>query len=159
MTSKGRGETKPQSSRKERKVVEAEGLFNYVDWLMWEATDGPSSSHPRQDQESDSNDDLFEQVEAFEGGEEEGDVLKEVVCYQSDEGDLTMISSQHSNIKCNVRPCADLSTHQASNCRSIWNVFHFLPFKIIFRALVQTEPVTLHNGSHTWCIIFHPKSL
>ena len=37
--------TKLQPSRRERGVVEVEGLLNFADWLMREVMDGPSSSH------------------------------------------------------------------------------------------------------------------
>ena len=69
------------TSRRECIVVEVAGLLNYADWLMLEATDGPSSSHPPQPQESDSDTNLCEQVEAFEGGEEKDKVIEEIDCY------------------------------------------------------------------------------
>ena len=60
---------------------------------MQEATNGPSSSHPPQNQQSNSDEDLFEEVEPFEGREEEDDILEEIDHYQSDEGDLPTKSS------------------------------------------------------------------
>ena len=92
MSDRGIDNTKPQTSSKEHRVVEVEGLLNYVDWLMREATDGPSSSHPPQPQESDSNTDLFEQVE---GEEDEDDVMEEINRYQSIECELPNETSPH----------------------------------------------------------------
>ena len=48
---------------------------------MQEATNGPSSSHPPQNQQSNSDEDLFEEVEPFEGREEEDDILEEIDHY------------------------------------------------------------------------------
>ena len=62
---------------------------------MQEATDGPSTSHPPQTQESDSDEDLFEQVEAFEWGDDENDVLEEIDCYQGNEGKQLEETSSH----------------------------------------------------------------
>ena len=53
---------------------------------MWETINGPSTSHSPQPQEPNSDSNLFEQVETFEGEEEEDNVLDEVEHYQSDEG-------------------------------------------------------------------------
>ena len=39
-------------------------LLNFIDWLKLEAIDGPSSSHPPPDQQSDSEPDILEQVDA-----------------------------------------------------------------------------------------------
>ena len=55
---------------------------------MWEDMDGPSTSHLRQNQQSDSDEDLFEEVKAFEWEEKEDDVMVEIDSYQSNEGDL-----------------------------------------------------------------------
>ena len=52
---------------------------------MREAIDGLSSSHPPQDQRSDSEPNILEQFDAYV--EEDVDVLEEVNRYQSDEGE------------------------------------------------------------------------
>ena len=54
---------------------------------MTEATNGLSSSHLSQLEISDSDSDLYEQVDTFEE-EEEVDILDEIECYQSKEGKL-----------------------------------------------------------------------
>ena len=96
MTGRGRVDTKPQSSCRECIVVKVEGLLNYANWLMREVTDGPNSSHPPQNQQSDFDEDLFKEVEAFEGGEGGGGQhLDEIDLYQSDEGDLLTKSNPH----------------------------------------------------------------
>ena len=86
MTGRGRDNTRAQSSHKQCKEVEVEGLLNFTDWLLREATDSPSTSHRLQPQEPDSDSKLYEQVDTFEE-EEEVDVLEEVEHYQNDEGE------------------------------------------------------------------------
>ena len=61
---------------------------------MQEAMESLSTSHP-QNQQSNSNEDLFEEVEAFERGEEDDDILEEIDHYQSDEGDLPTESNPY----------------------------------------------------------------
>ena len=88
MTSRGREITKAQSFYRQRGVAKVEGLLTFADCLMQEATDGLSTSYPPKTRESDSNTDLFEQVETFEMGEEEEDVMEEKDHYRSEAGEL-----------------------------------------------------------------------
>ena len=79
----------------DRRVIEVEGLLNFTDQLMQEATDGPSTLHPHPNEQFASDDDLLKEVEAFEGKEEEDDVIEEIDLYQGNEGDSPIESNPH----------------------------------------------------------------
>ena len=83
----GRGKEhnpKARSSSSQRREVEG-SLLNFANWLMWEATNIPSSSHPPLDQQFDSKSYILEQVDTYT--EEDVDILKEVDRSQSEESE------------------------------------------------------------------------
>ena len=81
------------------------GLINFADWLMREAKDGPSTSHPPQPQESNSDSGLFEQVETFEWEEQEIEgpiqltINKQQIIHSSNEKYTFIHSSNYLNFK------------------------------------------------------------
>ena len=73
--------------------------------------------HPPQSRDSDSNADLFKQVEAFKGGEEEDDVIEETDSYESDEGDLSNETSTHPHHSSTNADTSTSGTHfVCTNC-------------------------------------------
>ena len=58
-----------------------------AEWLMWEAIASPSTQHPPQEIEFDSNDKLLQQVKTF-NVEEEDEVIKEIECDLEGDSDL-----------------------------------------------------------------------
>ena len=91
-----RKSTKPGTSSGEHAVAEVGGFLSYVEWLMREATVDPSTLAPPQEQESDSDDKLLQQVKTFTREEEDEDeVMEEIERYQ--DGDVTCPPSQTLN--------------------------------------------------------------
>ena len=82
------------SSYRQHRQVEG-GLLNFTDWLIWEATDGPSSSHLPPDQRFDLESDILEQVNAY--AKEDVDVLEEIDHYQSDESEQEEAHHPHQS--------------------------------------------------------------
>ena len=74
------------SSRRQRGQVK-DGILNYVDWLMREATDGPSSSRPPPNQRSNPDEsNVLNQIDSYME-EAETNILEEVDHHHSDESD------------------------------------------------------------------------
>ena len=76
--------------------------------------DGPSTSHPLENQQSDSDEDLLEEVEAFKEVEEKDDVMEEIDHYQSDEDDLPTESNPHQSFT-DEGPCTSGTHFVCSN--------------------------------------------
>ena len=82
MTSRRREKAKQRTSRRDSSATKAGRFMSYVEWLMWEATVGPSILHPPQEQESNSDEELLQQVQNFSREEEEEDeVMEEIERY------------------------------------------------------------------------------
>ena len=89
MIGRGSDSDLPMTSREECNPTKR-SFPTYAEWLLWEATASPRTSHPPPKEESDFDDELLKQVETFNGEEEEeedDEVMEEIEHYQDGDSD------------------------------------------------------------------------